>query len=104
MRERYERPTQFSTYFYTAKKVAFFHSLYALRKEKIITLSMPLHSAHLLQPLDVALFAPLKRAYGDHISASALHHMGHIDRLALLTAVNMAFEKSSTKENICSGL
>jgi hypothetical protein len=31
---------------------------------KIITLCMPPHSSHLLQPLDVGCFSPLKRAYG----------------------------------------
>lgn len=30
---------------------------------KIITLCMPPHSSHLLQPLNVGCFAPLKRAY-----------------------------------------
>jgi hypothetical protein len=33
-------------------------------EHKIITLCMPPHSLHLLQPLDVGCFAPLKKAYG----------------------------------------
>ena len=33
-------------------------------EHKIITLCMPAHSSHLLQPLDVSCFATLKRAYG----------------------------------------
>ncbi|KAF1924141.1 CENP-B protein, partial [Didymella exigua CBS 183.55] len=33
------------------------------REKKIITLCMPPHSSHLLQPLDVACFSPLKRLY-----------------------------------------
>lgn len=37
----------------------------AFCKEKnIITISIPPHSSHLLQPLDVGCFGPLKRAYG----------------------------------------
>ena len=31
---------------------------------KIIALCMPAHSSHLLQPLDVGCFSPLKKAYG----------------------------------------
>lgn len=30
----------------------------------IIPIYMPVHSSHLLQPLDVSCFSPLKRAYG----------------------------------------
>ena len=39
---------------------------YAVQQRSIL-LSYPGHSAHLLQPLDVCLFAPLKRAYGDAV-------------------------------------
>lgn len=39
------------------------------REYKIITLQMPPHSSHLLQPLDVGCFSPLKRAYGNEIMA-----------------------------------
>jgi hypothetical protein len=34
------------------------------KDNKIVTLCMPPHSSHLLQPLDVGCFAPLKKAYG----------------------------------------
>ena len=34
---------------------------------KIITLCMPSHSSHILQPLDVGCFGPLKKAYGREI-------------------------------------
>ena len=36
---------------------------------KIILLSYPDHSTHLLQPLDVGLFSPLQKAYGDAVAA-----------------------------------
>ena len=36
-------------------------------ENKIITLCMPAHSSHILQPLDVGCFAPLKRAYSQEI-------------------------------------
>jgi hypothetical protein len=37
------------------------------KTNNIITLCMPPHSSHLLQPLDVGCFAPLKKAYGTQI-------------------------------------
>jgi len=37
------------------------------QEHNIITLCMPLHSSHLLQPLDVGCFGPLKKAYGKQI-------------------------------------
>ena len=33
----------------------------------IITLCMPAHTSHLLQPLDVSCFSPLKRSYGQEV-------------------------------------
>ena len=50
-------------------------------KEKtIITLCMQPHSSHLLQPLDVACFSPLKRMYSDEISALARNRIHHISK------------------------
>jgi hypothetical protein len=42
------------------------------KENKIIALCMPSHSLHLLQPLGLACFAPLKRSYGDGILCKAL--------------------------------
>ena len=36
-------------------------------EKKIIPLYMPPHSSHLLQPLDVSCFAPLKHLYGQRV-------------------------------------
>ena len=73
------------------------------KEKKIITLCMPPHSSHLLQPLDVACFAPLKRAYGDQISALARDRTNHISKETFLPAFKTAFEKTFTKGNICAG-
>lgn len=45
---------------------------------------MPAHSSHLLQPLDVGCFAPLKRAYGRFVSDLARASYNHIDKLDFL--------------------
>ena len=72
------------------------------REVKIITLCMLAHSSHLLQPLDVGIFAPLKRAYGDQVSSLARMMATKIDKLAFIQAYKTAYYKVFTKENICS--
>ena len=75
-----------------------------LCKEKnIILLCMPAHSSHLLQPLDVACFAPLKRKYGDAVSGLARNRTHHISKETFLPLFKTAFEQSITKENIQAG-
>jgi hypothetical protein len=75
-----------------------------LCKEKnIVLLCMPAHSSHLLQPLDVACFSPLKRKYGDAISGLARNRTNYISKETFLPAFKAAFEQSITKENIQAG-
>jgi hypothetical protein len=72
-------------------------------EEKIIVLCMPPHLSHLLQPLDVGCFSPLKRAYGDEINSLAQYSTKKIKKEAFLPAFKAAFEKAMTKDNICAG-
>ena len=53
-------------------------------QNKIISLCMPAHSSHLLQPLDVSCYSPLKRAYGQEIAKLARLHVYHINKLEFL--------------------
>ena len=72
-----------------------------LCKEKnIVLLCMPPHSSHLLQPLDVACFSPLKRKYGDAVSGLARNRTYYISKETFLLAFKAAFEYSIIKENI----
>jgi hypothetical protein len=64
---------------------------------------MPAHSSHLLQPLNVAYFSPLKRAYSDGISVLARSRIHHINKETFLPAFKAAYEKAFTVENICAG-
>ena len=64
---------------------------------------MPSHSSHLLQPLDVACFATLKRSYGDSISALARNYIYHISKETFLLAFKAAYEHTFTKENARAG-
>lgn len=69
---------------------------------RIFTLCMPPHSSHLLQPLDVGCFSPLKRAYGDEISGLARQHITKISKTEFLPAFQNAFERVFTMYNIQS--
>jgi hypothetical protein len=69
----------------------------------IITLCMPPHSSHLLQPLDVACFSPLKRAYGNEIEQLVRCHINHITKLEFLPAFRAAFARSFNESNIKAG-
>lgn len=73
-----------------------------LCKEKVITLCMPSHSSHLLQPLDVCIFSPLKRAYRSQISDLARLMATKIDKPAFIQAYKAAYYKVFTKENVCA--
>ena len=64
---------------------------------------MPPHSSHLLQPLDVGCFAPLKRRYGDQISALARNRINFVSKESFLQAFKPAFRQSMTAENIKAG-
>ena len=70
---------------------------------KIILLCMPPHSSHLLQPLDVGCFSPLKRAYGDAISVLARNRIHHISKETFLPAFKQAYYKAITPDNIRGG-
>ena len=63
---------------------------------------MPPHLSHLLQPLDVGCFSPLKRAYSREIESLIRHHINHITKLEFLPAFKAAFDRSFTSANICS--
>ena len=67
------------------------------KKNRIINLCMPLHSSHILQPLDVGCFAPLKRAYSKKIRVLATDHVGHIDKKAFIASFAKVFETAIFK-------
>jgi hypothetical protein len=66
------------------------------KENNICTLCMPPQSSHLLQPLDVGCFSPLKRAYSREIQALIRHHINHITKLESLPAFQAAVKRSFT--------
>ena len=69
----------------------------------IITVSIPAHLSHLLQPLDVGLYSFLKPAYGYQINFFIRVSINHITKaeffIVYLTAHNAVF----TEKNIKTG-
>lgn len=68
-------------------------------EHKILTLCMPSHSSHILQPLDVVCFSPLKQKYSQRVRDLARQRVFHIDKEGFLPAFRDAFFDVFTKEN-----
>jgi hypothetical protein len=66
----------------------------------IITLCMPPHSSHLLQPLDVGCFSPLKRLYGDEIAKLMRARVTHIAKEDFLRCFYAVYNRVFSKANI----
>lgn len=61
---------------------------------------MPAHSSHILQPLDVGCFGPLKKAYGREIEGLMRARITHITKSDFLPAFCAAFKAAMTQKNI----
>lgn len=72
-------------------------------KNDIIPLYLPPHSSHLAQPLDVGIFSPLKRAYGDQISRLIRLRITHITKDEFFPAFKAAFNAVFTEQNVKGG-
>ncbi|KAJ3454583.1 hypothetical protein MRS44_013183 [Fusarium solani] len=72
-------------------------------ENNIITLCMPPHSSHLLQPLDVGCFGPLKKAYGREIEQLIRCSITHVSKTEFFPAFYAAHEAAMTKSNIEGG-
>jgi hypothetical protein len=73
------------------------------KENNIITLCMPPHSSHILQPLDVSCFGPLKQAYSRQIEDMMRSHITHITKDDFFPAFCTAFYAAMTEKNIRAG-
>jgi hypothetical protein len=64
---------------------------------------MPPHSSHILQPLDVGCFSPLKTAYGKQIEGYMRGNQTHITKEDFFPAFKAAFQEAIIPENIRGG-
>jgi hypothetical protein len=72
------------------------------KENKVITLCMPTHLSHILQPLDVGCFAPLKRAHSKEIRVLVTDHIGQINKKAFIASFVKVLEPAFSKTNIQS--
>jgi len=72
------------------------------KEHSIITLCMPPHLSHLLQPLDVSCFAVLKRLYRQQIEELMRLGVSHIDKTDFLTAYITTCQDAVTLNNLLS--
>jgi len=72
-------------------------------ENNIVTLCMPPHSSHLLQPLDVGCFGPLKKAYGREIEHLIRCSITYVSKTEFFPAFHAAFNATMTEKNIKGG-
>jgi hypothetical protein len=73
------------------------------KDHKIVLLCMPAHSSHLLQPLDVGCFGPLKKAYGHEVNGLMRNRITHVTKQEFLPCFKAAYKKTITASNIQGG-
>jgi hypothetical protein len=73
------------------------------QKHKIILLCLPAHTSHMLQPLDVAVFASLKHWYRRAVDARLRLGEIRIPKLEFLSIYSEARPRAMTDKNIKSG-
>ena len=73
------------------------------KDNSIVTICMPPHSSHLLQPLDVGCFAPLKQAYGRQVESLMRSQISHVTKQEFLSCFKLAFDASFTSSNVQGG-
>jgi hypothetical protein len=73
------------------------------KENNIITLCMPPHSSHILQPADIGCFSPLKVAYGKQIEEMMRAGITHITKEDFFPAFFAAYQAAITRENIQGG-
>lgn len=71
-------------------------------QHSIITLCMPAHSSHILQPLDVGCFSVLKRTYGQAVEGVMKTGINHIDKTDFLQLYQNAHSRTFHQNNIRS--
>jgi hypothetical protein len=64
---------------------------------------MPAYTSHILQPLDVSCFGPLKKVYGSQIEKKMRLGVNHISKEEFLPAFFTAHQQVMRTENIASG-
>lgn len=72
-------------------------------QNQILTLCMPAYSSHVLKPLDVSCFAPLKQAFGHQILSKIRLRNIHLTKSKFFPAFYIAHKQAMTAEIILAG-
>jgi len=67
---------------------------------------LPVHTSHVLQPLDLSIFSPLKRAYRnrlDRLLSMAINDTSVVGKRAFLECYHQARSVAFTEANIKAG-
>ncbi|ESN90941.1 hypothetical protein HELRODRAFT_145916, partial [Helobdella robusta] len=73
-------------------------------KNGVILLTIPPHTSHKLQPLDVSVYGPFKRHFNREIDSWLVSHPGKTVSIYDLAEISgQAWSKASTPANILSG-
>jgi hypothetical protein len=64
---------------------------------------MPPHTSHLLQPLDVGCFSPLKTLYGHEVAELARQSIYHVDKLDFLRIYKTVRGQALSASNVQAG-
>jgi DDE superfamily endonuclease len=70
---------------------------------KIITLCMPAHMSHLLQPLNVSCFSPIKTLYRHKVAELAQQSIYHINKLDFLWIYKKICRQALSDSNVKAG-
>jgi hypothetical protein len=73
------------------------------KAHNIVAISLPSHSSHLIQPLDVACFGILKHNYGCKLDVFIKAHITHITKTEFFIAFQEVYCKTMIKKNIQAG-
>lgn len=66
----------------------------------IVTIGLPPHLSHLLQPLDVGCFSILKRCYSQELKVFIKAHINHITKVKFFITFHKVYNRTITKDNI----
>ena len=74
------------------------------RRAGVLMLFLPAHTSHVLQPLDVGVFSPLKSAYRAAIGAGVRWTAAaNVKKYTFMEAYTLAHKKAFTEKNVKSG-
>ena len=73
------------------------------KNNNIVTISLPAHSSHLTQLLDVRCFSALKKAYSRQIEHFIKLHINHITKVEFFLAFKAAYYAAITESNVKGG-